>query len=333
MKKSAIWLAFAGTLAATSAAHAHMSYNLGSSDGAGNIVNQVTTGFGNNQDGAINGSQLSQGGAAVAAGNMLWGTGAGAIAPEYNGNLPETFYSGLHTTAAGATRREFGTVSGGVNGTTFLNAANSLSSKINTYNSTAPASLQINPNAQLAVRGNSWNTGDGLDYGITHVSCSSGGSTPALNCLSAGDLNITWSLKNLNSDSTSLLGIAVYGGWDQSATSNRLAAFSGGTGTNTAPLNPQGSGLGTLLWSQTMTNPTDVLTFSLLYNTAEANLWNGEYTVIIGALNGDNSTSAQYYLQNNLTAAVPIPAAVWLFASALGGMGVFGRRKSRLAQA
>jgi len=40
--------------------------------------------------------------------------------------------------------------------------------------------------------------------------------------------------------------------------------------------------------------------------------------------------TADYSVQIN---AVPIPAAVWLFGSALGGLGVFGRRKTALAAA
>jgi len=42
------------------------------------------------------------------------------------------------------------------------------------------------------------------------------------------------------------------------------------------------------------------------------------------------SGSGNYSLAINQVSAVPIPAAVWLFGSALGGLGVFGRRKDKL---
>jgi hypothetical protein len=43
------------------------------------------------------------------------------------------------------------------------------------------------------------------------------------------------------------------------------------------------------------------------------------------------AASQAYTLTINNTgfSAVPIPAAVWLFGSALGGLGVFGRRKDK----
>jgi hypothetical protein len=324
-------------------ASAHQTYNTGVLNGpsltATGFLYSVSNGHGNGADGAINGSQ----GTPVTTGNLVWLNGTGAVSPEYAGNLPQMWYSGLHTTAAGTTLREFGSVSGGAGGTTFANPANSLQSRIATYNTrdainntTGAAGADgiadninhpLPADAQIAVKGNSWLTGDGLDYGVFHVSCSAGTGTPAENCAASGPLNLSITLKNLNANSNTLLGYALYGGWDTSSSSNRNAAFDG-----TAPGgldHPQGSslGLGTLLSTGVMSSASDVLSYHRLFDTAEAQRYNGEYTMIIGALN--NTADGQYYLSVQ-TQAVPIPAAVWLFGSALGAMGVIGRRKTDL---
>ncbi|MFM8330569.1 MAG: VPLPA-CTERM sorting domain-containing protein [Candidatus Methylumidiphilus sp.] len=53
---------------------------------------------------------------------------------------------------------------------------------------------------------------------------------------------------------------------------------------------------------------------------------NEVYTIVLGGYrNGGWSDTADGYVLN--VSAVPIPAAVWLFGSALAGIGVFGRRK------
>ena len=342
MLKLAAASAFVGSMVVAPSAFAHQTYNVGELNGpaatatgwlwsvgpnaAGNNAGGVANTTGG-ADGAINNSQSSQAGSPVVTGNLVWRSGVGAVDPEYTGNLPEMWYAGLHNTAAqAATNREIGTVSGGTGGTTFTSAGSSLDARIVTWNTTAPAGQTLDPNSQIAVNGNSWLTGNGLDYGVSHVSCSTGSGTPAQNCLVDGGMLISWTLKNLNSLSTSLLGIAVYGGWDTNTTSNRTALFNG---TNLGGLiNPQGSSLSNLLWSATMTNPSDVLSYSRNFNLAEANLYNGEYTVIIGALN--NTGDGQYYLRN--TFAAPAPATIWLFGIGFAGMGYFSRRKQATNQ-
>lgn len=327
--KNARILALAGTIAGMlgtlTAAHAHQTYNVGtlnttSQATATGWTYQVSAGYGNGVDGAINNSQ---GAGTINNSSLVWRSGVGAVSPEYNGNLPEMWYSGLHNTATGTTNRELGSVSS-AGGTTFLNSANSLQARIATWNTATNVAqgIGLDPNSQIAVKGNSWLTGDGLDYGVSHVSCGD-----AVGCLADGNLNISWELKNLNPNSTSLLGIAIYGGWDTSATSDRTAAFDGTAagGLN----NPQGSslGLGNLLYSATMSSASDVLSYTRLFDAAEAALYNGEYTIIIGALN--DTGDGQYYLKNTSTAApVPVPAALWLFGSALAGFGVIGRRRT-----
>jgi len=323
MTKSTRALALAGTmsaiLGAAPSAYAHQTYNVGTVNAAGTGWQySVSAGYGNGVDGAINDSQHT--GTAIDNNNLRWLSGTGAISPDWNGNLPEMWYAGMHTTATGVTNREIGSVSSAT-GTTFITPGSSLQARIAGYNGSAPAGLTLDPNSQIAVKGNSWLTGDGLDYGVTHVTCGT-----AAGCLTAGALELSWTFKNLNSTSSSLLGIAIYGGWDQSSTSDRTAAFNGNSNTLGNLDHPQGSslGLGDLLYAGTMSTSSDTLFYHRLFNADEAAKYNGEYTVLIGALN--NTGDGQYYLKVT-TQAVPLPAAVWLFGSALAAMGVIGRRK------
>lgn len=305
---------------------AHQTYNVGVlNNTATGFVYSVSNGYGGGVDGAINGSQ----GTPVANSSLVWLNGTGAVSPDYTGNLPEMWYSGQHSNATGTTLREIGSVSGGAGGTTFVNPANSLQSRIATYDANPSNASHLLPaDAQIAVKGNSWLTGDGLDYGVIHVSCSAGTGTPAENCAAAGPLNLSITLKNLNANSSTLLGYALYGGLDSSSTSNRNAAFDGSAPGGLD--HPQGSSLGldSLLSTGVMGSASDVLSYHRLFDTAEADRYDGRYTMIIGALN--NTADGQYYLSVQ-TQAVPIPAAVWLFGSALAAMGVIGRRKTELA--
>lgn len=58
------------------------------------------------------------------------------------------------------------------------------------------------------------------------------------------------------------------------------------------------------------------------------------YSIYLGGFDGlDNWAPHAGYAVNITTAPVPVPAAVWLFGSALAGMGVIGRRKGKASQA
>ena len=204
----------------------------------------------------------------------------------------------------------------------------------------------------LAVSGNSATTGLGLDYGLIHVSC--GANSALNNCatttpvdalgnptgpsVNTGDVLVTISAKidsqyaSLN-DPNANLSIALYRGADSSLTSSRTAAYT------TGDTNPQGSNLGSAIWTASTSSASDILFYSFIFNQAEwlatntgANgaATNGFYTLIIGGLGG-TATSALTYDVLTTTSPVPVPAAVWLFASALGGLGVFGCRKSTSA--
>lgn len=186
-----------------------------------------------------------------------------------------------------------------------------------------------------AVAGNSAEgSGQGLDYGLIHVAC--GANSAADNCSSQGDLLVTISLK-ADTDYpqyTGLLDVALYRGVDTSLTTNRNAAYTFGSA------NPQGSSLGSPFWTASATSTSDVLFYSFVFNQAE---WaatgtnvnsnyhtNGFYTLIIGA-HGGSATDGVAYDILVTTSPVPVPAAVWLFGSALAGIGVIGRRRRTAA--
>ena len=196
----------------------------------------------------------------------------------------------------------------------------------------------------LAVAGNSAATGLGLDYGLIHISC--GANTALNNCatstpvdangvatgpsVNTGDILATITVMNDSqfSGNNGLLDVALYRNVDTSPTSNRNAASAIGS---TAP---QGSSLGAPIWTASMNSVSDILYYSFIFNQAEWNATgtpgfetNGFYTLVVGA-HGGAANQGVAYNAFVTTSPVPVPAAVWLFASALGGLGVFGRRKS-----
>lgn len=63
-------------------------------------------------------------------------------------------------------------------------------------------------------------------------------------------------------------------------------------------------------------------------------LANQTYSIYLGGAGvGNWSQNLADYKLNITTSAVPVPAAVWLFGSALAGMGIIGRRKDRAVAA
>jgi len=81
-------------------------------------------------------------------------------------------------------------------------------------------------------------------------------------------------------------------------------------------------------------NPSDWAVASTQGSTASATLTlflaAGEYTLILGGYNGTSPGANLAYTATISASPVPVPAAVWLFGSALAGLGVFGRRKSAI---
>ncbi len=302
--------------------------------------------------------------------NLISGTGGPAeTSTEVSGNLPYMWYSGQHTTATGFTKRELFTGSsvtdstgnlfaqtisganpvtpGGIAlpGTNANWGANNLSGLWRAYDAkntgtnaatwgTIMNDLPANgDHPYLAVAGNSATNGLGLDYGLIHVSC--GANTATANCASAGDVLTTITLKNDSdySQFNGLLDVALYRGADASLTSSRTAAADI---TGSAPSNIQGSNLGDAIWTAHMTDVSDILSYSFIFNQSEwlatdtdgASNTNGFYTLVIGG-RGGQSTDGFVYNALITTSAVPVPGAVWLFGSALAGFVGYGRRKQQ----
>ncbi len=183
----------------------------------------------------------------------------------------------------------------------------------------------------LAVAGNSANTGLGLDYGLIHISC--GANSASDNCASAGDILTTITITN-DSDYPAfngLLDAALYRNADSSLLSDRNAAYTMGAS------DPQGSNLGDAIWTASMSSISDILYFEFIFDQDEWNATgtpgfatNGFYTLIIGA-HGGLATNGVMYDVLVTTSPVPLPAAVWLFGSALIGLVTIGRRRRGVA--
>ena len=137
--------------------------------------------------------------------------------------------------------------------------------------------------------------------------------------------------------------LALYDGWDNTydgisgnatsansslaplpgittVTGSRSGTFTDGTN------NPFGTSGLKYLGSVMNASGQSSITYDLIMNIAA----NEHMTLLVGGANG---TSGNYTVSVSELAAVPIPAAVWLFGSALAAMGVIGRRKSDMAAA
>jgi hypothetical protein len=296
--------------------------------------------------------------------NLIPGTGTAATtATEVPGNLPYMWYSGQHTKATGYTKRELFTGSSVTDNTGNLAAtlvstgvlpngydvpgtgANYGSNSVNglwkaysdkntganaatwgTIMADLPGGTGDADHPFLAVAGNSSSTGQGLDYGLIHISC--GTNTAGDNCASAGDVLATITVAN-DSDYPAyngLLDVALYRSSDTNAGSNRNAAYSLGDA------NPQGSSLGAPIWTASMSSVSDLLFHTFVFNQSEWNATgtsgfetNGFYTLIVSA-HGGNSVDGVAYDVLVTTSPVPIPAAAWLFGSAVLGLFGVGRR-------
>lgn len=56
------------------------------------------------------------------------------------------------------------------------------------------------------------------------------------------------------------------------------------------------------------------------------NQWDQHWSIVNGGPIASDNFSHYFRLENNVS-AVPVPAAIWLFGSALAGLGVFGKRR------
>ena len=350
LKKIKLAAAIAGVLVAGQAA-AHQTYNVtyqGSSGlGIGNSVN--------NTDGISNFGGYSQGGG-TAAGNH-WIPGTGGLPADYAGTLPFNWYAGHHdTTLAATTTRHQYTGAAATDTNSLWKAA--YTDTTNTWAPYAPATTNstTDPNAHpyVAVGGDSWQVGSttgGLDYGLIHAACGANNATfncttPSTSLTPDGYYDISITVKrdttyDSQNDPNALLSVALYRGADTSLTSNRTAAF------DPSAAGVQGSSLGTggangfaELWTATQTSVGDVLHYDLKLTAAEWALSDalngtgsndgiaGYYTIVVGASGGAAGSAVAYDLTSVSASVVPVPGAFWLFMSAIGGLGVFGRKKT-----
>jgi hypothetical protein len=329
------------------AASSHQTYNLtGVNTGIANSVN--------NTDGVSN----TGGYGPVGVGGRVNGAananipGTGGLPTDYVGALPYNMYLGHHDTTAAGTTTRIGTT--GVNATTpaSLWRAYAIQDASATWGSLVPDIGAGHP--YFAVGGNSWQVGStagGLDYNLIHASA--GTNNDAQNVTTAGaalgqiyqiDISIKRdSAYDAENDVNALLDVALYRGADESLTSSRTAAF------DPSANGVQGSSLGSggvdgfaPLWMAHQTSAADELKFTLLINFNE---WTktdalegglndglaGFYTLVIGAHGGAEGSALAYTVTTrSYTAAapVPVPAAAWLFGSALAVVGAVTRRRA-----
>ena len=180
--------------------------------------------------------------------------------------------------------------------------------------STANAALAGAPAIQsLSNRwnpANSW--GNALDFGLITLHA-------------AGDLLIQVAADSATS-STFKPGFTLFSGWDTSATSSKHGSWN--VALPSVPVNPRGTTGLTYLGQASSTVAGD--TVSYLF----ANLAAGNYSLWIGGAGvGTATTGDQSYVATMTAApsAVPVPAAVWLFGSAM--MGYLGLQKRKVMAA
>lgn len=157
--------------------------------------------------------------------------------------------------------------------------------------------------------------GTGMDFGFIRVDNAQSGNGHGVRITVSADATL---------GSTLVPYVALYSGWDHSwegadgtvrdtsggSTASRAAAFSAGVD------NPFGSDLQFIAASDP---EAGLSTVSLFFSAPTAS----HYTVLIGGVGG----TAGAYTAIVETAVVPVPAAVWLFGSALAG--VVGLRRVR----
>ena len=136
--------------------------------------------------------------------------------------------------------------------------------------------------------------------------------------------NVTLNLTTLDASKISKFGISIFDGMDQTQTG--YGHHGKWNDSTTAPVgtdNPfYGGAPGQLAYITSSDNVTDTLGLTF---TAQA----GDiYSVYLGGTTpGSWLAPVAGYELNISTSPVPVPAAVWLFGSAMAGLGVAGRRK------
>jgi hypothetical protein len=168
----------------------------------------------------------------------------------------------------------------------------------------------VDPTYSLAVGPRAWNDntsgtqgqGHGSDFGLIHLNDASN-----LSITVAADTTLSSTLKP---------GLSLFHGWDTGNSSVRVQAFQN-NGNN--PLGTTGL---TFLNSASTTSAGGSATYLF------SNLAAGDYSLFVGGNFSGGSGAAGKYTVNLTASAVPIPAAIWLFASAMTGLFGFCRPKN-----
>lgn len=146
----------------------------------------------------------------------------------------------------------------------------------------------------------SW--GNALDYGLIDLDV-------------AGHLTITVEADS-SLNSTFAPGFTLWSGWGLGG--NKHGAW------NANPDAPTSLGMTGISYVGHATDTTDGGSVTATF----ANLTAGKYLLFIGGNGSDNIR--EYYKASLSVAPVPVPAAVWLFGTAMAGMIGIGRRKQAL---
>jgi hypothetical protein len=326
-------------------AYAHTTFNVG---GFGDL----TTGASNSTIGGSGANKIYTGGTTGGGlagslnksgstnGNEIWVNESpetewvGPTGPNHAGSssgsvLPSAAYVGMHSLTQDRLI-ETGFYGGSAaacaaNGDCPLGAntnGNSLLRQVYTQNHNAsfyvggPSNTNLLPtDFSLAVAGNSWNNGQyntGMDVLNPHVSGYQFGFPNDFNAhpsleqnlldLAGPGAQVFLNIDVYDDTSDGLgsqqMGVALYGGWDD------------------------GNGLNDLTFIASALAPVEGGNAKLTYELK--NTYFGEYTVLVG----DNSANGGQYKARFTITAVPIPAAAWLFASAMAGfLGLSRQRK------
>lgn len=180
-----------------------------------------------------------------------------------------------------------------------------------TVSSSDARSKGADPTFALAVGPRAWNDntsgtqgqGHGSDFGLIHLSGPS-------------DLSVTVAADTVLGSNIKT-GFSLFSGWDTGNSSFRVGAYQNNAN------NPLGTTGLIFKNSASTTTPGGSATFLF------TNLTAGDYTLFVGGNFSGGTGAAGKYTVSLTASPVPVPAAVWLFGSALAGMGAIGRRKQK----
>lgn len=180
-----------------------------------------------------------------------------------------------------------------------------------TVSSSDARSKGADPTFALAVGPRAWNDnstgttgqGHGSDFGLIRLNGPSN-----LSVTVAADTVLGSTLKP---------GFSLFSGWD-AGTGVRVQAYQNNAN------NPLGTTGLVFQNSASTTTPGGSATFLF------TNLAAGDYTLFVGGNYSGGSGSPGKYTVSLTASPVPVPAAIWLFGSALAGLGITGRRKERV---